>query len=222
MTGDRPFDIRGISFKEFVAFLFERGVAPESNENGEKEYWYYSVEIAFEPREVAAHYVQLFSDPNFLLSQYSKAQLEEGFWVMQSPNLECGLQVLLWLEDLPFVIREDCVRSMFHLFERLFSAEPLETSANMWWDSLCYDWHCGNRSRDRGGEDQLMQDVIFETLTKILTLDSVACQTAALHGFGHLHHPSTKQIIGAYIQGKPEIDPELKEYALAAARFSVL
>jgi hypothetical protein len=111
---------------------------------------------------------------------------------------------------------------MFHLFERLFSAEPLETSANMWWDSLCYDWHCGNRSRDRGGEDQLMQDVIFETLTKILALDSVACQTAALHGFGHLHHPSTEQIIGAYIRGKPKIDPELKEYALAAARFSVL
>jgi hypothetical protein len=221
MTGDRPFDIRGISFSEFVAFLFEREVAPESNENAEKEYWYYSAEIAFEPREVAAHYVRLFSEPNFLLSRYSKLQLEEGFWAIQSPNLGCGVQVLLWLEELPFAIREDCVRSMFHLFERLFSVEPLETSANMWWDSLCYDWHCGNRSRARRGEDQLMQDVIFETLTKILTLDSVACQTAALHGLGHLHHPSTEQIINAYILEKPEIDPELKEYALAAARFSV-
>jgi hypothetical protein len=66
-----------------------------------------------------------------------------------------------------------------------------------------------------------MQDVIFETLTKILRLDSVACQTAALHGFSHLQHPSTEQVIGAYVQGKPEIDPELKAYALAAARFSV-
>ena len=73
---------------------------------------------------------------------------------IQSPNLECGVLQLMSQEDLPFSIRENCIRSMFHLFERLFAQEPLETSVQMWWDSLCYDWHCGNRSRAKGGEDQ--------------------------------------------------------------------
>jgi hypothetical protein len=95
---------------------------------------------------------------------------------IQSPNLECGVLQLMSQEDLPFSIRENCIRSMFHLFERLFAQEPLETSVQMWWDSLCYDWHCGNRSRAKGGEDQLMQDVLFQTLSRILELDSVTCQ----------------------------------------------
>jgi hypothetical protein len=214
------YELRGISFENFVLFLFEREVSVESEEDA--EHWYYTAEIAFEPREVAAHYIRLFKQPEFLLSQFSRRQLEEGFWAIRGPNLECGVYTLMWIEELPFSIRADCIRAMFHLFERLFAQEPLETSAQMWWDSLCYDWHCGNRSRDKGGEDQLMQDVLFETLSRILDLDSVICQGAALHGLGHLHHPSTEQLVDGYLERRPGIDPKLKEYALAAARFRVL
>lgn len=215
------YEIRDISFENFVSFLFDREVFPESEIGTGKKYWYYSAEIAFDPGEVAEHYIRLFSGPEFLLSRFSKRQLEEGFWAIQSPNLECGALQLMSHEDLPFSIRENCIRSMFHLFERLFAHELLETSVQMWWDSLCYDWHCGNRSRAKGGEDQLMQDVLFETLSRILELDSVTCQGAALHGLGHLHHPSTEQLVDTYLERRPGIDPKLKEYALAAARFGV-
>jgi hypothetical protein len=220
MVDGIQYDIRGISFENFVLFLFDREASVESEENA--EHWYYSAEIVFEPGEIAAHYIRLFKEPEFLLTLFSKRQLEEGFWAIQSPNLECGVRQLMWIEELPFAIREDCVRSMFHLFERLFAQEPLETSAQMWWDSLCYDWHCGNRSRDKGGEEELMQDVLFETLSRILELDSVTCQGAALHGLGHLHHPSTEQLVADYIERRPGLDLKLKEYALAAARFEVL
>ncbi|HEV2731066.1 MAG TPA: hypothetical protein VGV15_13625 [Terriglobales bacterium] len=111
---------------------------------------------------------------------------------------------------------------MFHLFERLFAAEPLETAPNMWWDSLCYDWHCGNRLRENGGEDAAMQDVMFETLAKILQLPSFYCQRDALHGLGHLHHPDTRALIQSYFDRNPTLDPEIKDYALAAAEFSVM
>jgi hypothetical protein len=215
------YEIPGISFENFVAFLFDREESPDSESETGKEYWYYSAEIAFDPREVVEHYIRLFSRPEFLLSRFSKRQLEEGFWAIQSPNLECGVLQLMFHEDLPFSVRENCIRSMFHLFERLFAHEPLETSVQMWWDSLCYDWHCGNRARAKGGEDQLMQDVLFETLSRILELDSVTCQEAALHGLGHLHHPSTEQLVDAYLERRPGIDPELKKYALTAARFGV-
>jgi SAM-dependent methyltransferase len=46
----------------------------------------------------------------------------------------------------------------------------------MWWDSLCYDWHCGNRRRVNGGEDLRMQDAMFETIARILSIPSIECQ----------------------------------------------
>lgn len=92
----------------------------------------------------------------------------------------------------------------------------------MWWDSLCFDWHCGNRNRERGGEDLLMQDVMFQTLSEILSLDSEFCQDAALHGLGHLHHPGTERLVHDYLKERPTLNIKRREYALAAGRFEVL
>ena len=96
----------------------------------------------------------------------------------------CSVYLLIWNTDLPLSAREQCVRSMVNLFRDLFATEPLDSAVQMWWDSLCYDWHCGNRSRLRGGEDLSMQNVMFDTLVEILALDSEHCQGAALHGLG--------------------------------------
>ena len=67
-----------------------------------------------------------------------------------------------------------------------------------------------------------MQDVMFETLARILELDSPRCQGDALHGLGHLHHPETQQLVERYIASYPAIAPEQKKYALAAAQFKIL
>ena len=101
---------------------------------------------------------------------------------MQNNTLECSAHRLVWNTAVPFEIREECVRSMYFLFRESFIDESLENSVCMWWDSFCYDWHCGNRKRSRGGEDLAMQDVMFETLSRILGLESETCQGAALHG----------------------------------------
>ena len=63
------------------------------------------------------------------------------------------MSVLIWDGNLPFAAREECVRSKLDLFEHLFATEHLETSIEMWWDSLCLDWRSGNRNRKRGDED---------------------------------------------------------------------
>jgi hypothetical protein len=49
-------------------------------------------------------------------------------------------------------------------------------------------------------------------------------QTGALHlhGLGHLHHPDTGELVQSYIARNPGLDPEIKDYALAAAKFSVM
>ncbi len=155
-----------------------------------------------------------------MLTRYSKGQLEQGFWAMIS-HIECAVAVVIWETSVPFEARGSCVRAMYHLYERFFLKQPLETSSNMWWDVLAYDWHCDNRSRANGGEDELMQDVMFETLERILTLPSETCQAAALHGLGHLHHPSTQAAIERYLK-RSSVSAELRNYALAAARFEVL
>ena len=211
------YDLRGIAFENFVSFIFRTEIQGKHT-----KFWYWEAETAFEPGEIAAHYLKLFTAPEFLLAKFSKQVLDEGFWAIHASNLDCGLARLIWLEELPFAIRENCVRSTYYLFERLFAVDPLDSAANMWWDSLCYDWQCGNRLRSRGGEDQAMQDVMFETLARILRLESIQCQTAALHGLGHLHHPDTEPLIQQYLERNPTLASETKEYALAAAQFNVL
>jgi hypothetical protein len=212
-------DISQYSFDELIDFLFAREVPSETEK---RDPWYWHTEVVFDPQLICSYYVRLFRQPSFLLDRFSKAQLEQAFWAIPGQNLECSAGILIWNTDLPFGDREECVRSMSDLFANLFATEPLETSVSMWWDALCYDWHCGNRNRQRGGEDLLMQDVMFETLRSILEQDSAICQGAALHGLGHLHHPDTPQLIEGYLKQNPSLSKERKEYAHAAARFQVL
>jgi hypothetical protein len=92
----------------------------------------------------------------------------------------------------------------------------------MWWDSLCYDWHCGNKKRENGGDDLELQDIFFNTLVKVLALDSWIRQGAALHGLGHLHHPDTAQVVTRFVESHPTLTEEQITYVHAAARFNVL
>ncbi|HEV3253991.1 MAG TPA: hypothetical protein VG033_06270 [Candidatus Acidoferrales bacterium] len=211
-------DLTNFSFDEFVSFLFNHDVLPKS-----KKYdpWYFHVGVEFDAKTICAYYVQLFRQPDFLLSRFTKAQLEEGFWAIQGPNLDCSVSRIIHDSDQPLSIRRECIGSMADLFRRLFAKEPLDSSVQMWWDSLCYDWHCGNRNRESGGEDLELQDMFFQVLAKVLAIDSWVCQGAALHGLGHLHHPHSKELIERYVEEHPVLTQEQKAYALAAARFEV-
>jgi hypothetical protein len=211
-------DLTKSSFEGFVVFLFDRDVSLESEG---RDYWYWHVEVEFEAKKIASYYVQLFRQPEFLLERFSKAQLDEGFWAIQLPNLDCSVYRIIGDSDLPLSVREECIRSMANLFTRLFAKEKFDTSVWMWWDSLCYDWNCGNRNRERGGEDLELQDIYFQTLADVLSIDSWTCQQAALHGLGHLHHPQTAELIGRFIDEHPSLTQEQKAYALAAAKFDV-
>ena len=120
------YDIWAASFEDFVAFLFAHDVVP-SPENP----WYWHAEVDYDPRRIASYYVRLFSAPRFLLSRFSVAQLEQGFWAIQNGILECSVRNVVWDRTVPFEIRADCVRAMADLYAQLFVDEPLETSSNM-------------------------------------------------------------------------------------------
>ena len=224
-------DISQFSFEEFITFLFNREVPSAEKsfiylaERGETKKWnpwYWGTETTFDSQHICDYYVLLFRQPNFLPERFTEAQLEQAFWAIQTTNLDCSVVNVIWNPELPFANREECVRSMLYLFKNLFATNPLQTSVCMWWDSLCYCWHCGNKSRKNGGEDAAMQDVMFETLVEILALDSETCQGAALHGLSHLHHPSTEDVIRGYLGKHPTLNDEWRNAALGAARFDLM
>jgi hypothetical protein len=214
------------SFEEFVSSLFDHEAPPKSEkhdpESEKYDPWYFHVQVEFDAKTICGYYVRLFRQPEFLLSRFTKPQLEEGFWAIQGPNLDCSVSRIIDDSDQPLSIREECIGAMPDLFKRLFAAEPLNTSVQMWWDSMCYDWHSGNRNRESGGEDLDLQDMLFHALAEVLAIDSWICQGAALHGLGHLHHPDSKELIERFVEEHPSLTQEQKAYALAAARFEVL
>jgi hypothetical protein len=215
-----PSDLTNISFDEFVSLIFVRDMPPPAA--GRLDASFYDVGVEFDAAKMCAYYVQLFHRPEFLVSRFTKQQLEEGFWAIMGHTVEWSAANIIDDPNLPLSSRKDCIESMAVLFERLFANEPLDTSVHMWWDSLCYAWHCGNRNRERGGEDLELQDIFFQTLSKVLAIDSWICQGAALHGLGHLHHPGTKELVNRYLDENPSLTTEQKAYALAAAEFQVL
>jgi hypothetical protein len=83
-----PVDITSYSFDEFVSFLFAHDV-PNATEKYNP--WYWHVEVTHDPQQTCQYYVQLFSRPEFLLQRFSRGQLEEGFWAIQSGTLDCAV-----------------------------------------------------------------------------------------------------------------------------------
>lgn len=209
-------DLTNISFDDFVSLIFNRA------EQIKPDRPHPFIQDEVDAKHLCSYYVQLFQKPEFLLSRFTKQELEEGFWEIMGYNHDWSLGDLIEYSDAPLSSRKECIASMALLFERLFASEPLDTSVHMWWDSLCYSWHCGSRKRERGGDDLELQDTYFQTLAKVLAIGSWICQGAALHGLGHLHHPDTPGLISRFIAEHPSLSKDQLAYAEAAAKFEVL
>ncbi|MFN2511108.1 MAG: hypothetical protein ABR568_06635 [Pyrinomonadaceae bacterium] len=205
------------SFEQWVAFVFDHAVS----QSGEKK-WYWQDEWEHEADHslMLEHLILLFRNPTFLLDTYSPEQLEQGFWFIHKPM---GLfEEALRDTDLKWQLRKECILSMAGLFERLFAVNPLKDSAcYMWWDLLISGyfgpWHTWDPLMV-DDKDLQAQQAIFETLCRILKLESRECQKAALHGLGHLNHRLTEQTIEAFLNENPGLDEELKQYAIKSIK----
>jgi hypothetical protein len=91
-------DLRNSSFDDFVNFLFDRDVSSESEG---RDYWYWHMAVEFDAKKIGEYYVQLFRQPDFLLKRFTTVQLEEGFWAIQGPNLDCSVFRIIADRDLP-------------------------------------------------------------------------------------------------------------------------
>jgi hypothetical protein len=204
-----------LSFEQFVTFVFDHPVTDVS----EAWYWEFEQWEWSENNTVFEHLIMLFHDPEFLLEAYTTEELEQGFWFMKGPS-HGFLETTIWNPVIPWPIRKELILSMGELFEKLFANNSLGSSSFMWWHTLANDFSStdGSEEIERPGRfpnDPKVQQAIFETLCRILRLPSKACQKCALHGMGHLRHADTKKVISEYLSMNPEVEEELKKYAIS-------
>ena len=208
------YDLRGVSVVEFIKFLFDHDV-PEDTEDPELWYDEYDMWIDYNKDELVDLYIRLFNDSADLLNRYSEEQLDQGCWVMMGPNLEVSLESIIWDDGIARAKRVMLIYSMYDMYNYFYKLNKLDTSCEMWWDSLAYDFYDNELRNRENKETQVIQDAMFSTLKKILEIDAKHCQTAALHGLGHLRHPDTEQAIKDYLRKHPGLDKNEKNYANA-------
>lgn len=146
-----------------------------------------------------------------MFEKYSSEQLEQGFWFVSGWLCLVRFRGLLWEKRLPLELRVELVKSMFDLFNRLFAVNAFNTICFMWWDIIAYGYYMENgKPEDEDGAK--IQQAMFETLRRILELDTEECQKSALHGLGHLKHSEMEKTIKDFLR-RHIVSQELKDYA---------
>lgn len=202
------YDLRTCSYNEFLDFVFEHPV--------EREHWYWGkLDVVFDADHNTELLTELFTNARPLLERYTREQLEQGFWALQSGCVDGLVEHVMFDFTVSFEKRAECIRAMFFLYRDLFAVDDLGTSSNMWWDCIASSYSVCHRSQTTSEDDRKIQDVMFETLTKILYLESEECQGAALHGLGHLRHPNTETVIRDWVGTQPDLSEDDLEYAEA-------
>jgi hypothetical protein len=219
-----------ITFREWVKFVFDHAESEGAWYNLDNRV---SWDARARPLLTIQYMTNLFTNADAPLSQFSNLQLRHGLWYIADIACSNHTQVLIDLDNsVPMADRVKCIHSMFTLFEALFarrcaqhlfyqgsSDNPLNLICDMWWDLVGgYGWAIHPAWSD-------MNDAFLSTLTKILELDSVACRGSALHGLGHWQtHCRVRvwKIVTKFLKHHPEIDPNLRKFALDARSGNVM
>ena len=234
MEETRPF-----SFEQWIAFVFDHPVPARG-----KPAWYHDSDDDSEwwnptdyPETIIAYLTSLFENAPTILTPFTDAQINQGFWFLVDNSCSDHMFALLNL-DVPWEKRKRCFAAMFTLFEQFFAprcsphlshldtmetdtsmVSPLNMVCYMWWDIMPI--YGKPEEPDRSEFDA----VCLEVMQRALDLDSDACRESALHGLGHWKYVYPQQvqaIIDAWLARHQEVSDELKAYAFAARRGRVL
>ncbi|MEM6416122.1 MAG: hypothetical protein AAF720_15875 [Pseudomonadota bacterium] len=213
---ENVFDIREASLIDFEAFVFDHDVHPVGSEN----VWYHQFEtvILFDAKHNALRFTELLENSETLFRKYDLPRLEQGCWAMFGSGFQGNLSDLIWEQDIPIEIKVSLIEAMFFVYRDVFAKDTLGHACEMWWDGLAYDIHPMQIADPKNNlEHKRFQDAMFTTLRKILQLDNLDCQFAALHGLNHVAHPETETVIKQYVATHSELSEEEVEYAILCA-----
>ncbi|MCX7426064.1 MAG: hypothetical protein NTW96_10650 [Planctomycetia bacterium] len=218
--------LNDLDFEHWVLHVFDHPVTDPQ--------WYFQIDQETwdgEPLTTVQYVTRLFESPERLLKDFSREQLEQGFWYLAGAGQPFMLALLD--ECVPWPVRERGLRSIQTLYEKFFAvactdelghlcktaSTPVNGACYMWWD--LFPSHGNPEDPSRHEEDH----AILKVMRSILDIPSEACRESALHGLGHwhLHYPEiVRQIVDEFLETTPEMSPPLWEYALAARMGEVL
>jgi hypothetical protein len=201
-------NIEHASQREFEDFVFNNGAHSDQR-----------LMVTFDPQHNARRFIKMFRDAGSLLDKYDVKNLERGCWVMFGPGDQGNLTDLIWNHDIPIEVKEELISSMYFMYRDVFIRQPLGHACEMWWDGLAYAINpMGRAQPSKNHEHRRIQNAMFETLSRVLYLDSSDCQGAALHGLNHVLHPENNRIIKTFIDSQPDLTKEAIEYALLCSK----
>lgn len=182
-------DLREVDFESWLKAIFEHPVP--ARRNSDEWYWAFDVEIVVDPRRQLDFLTRMCSEADVLLKLFSREQIDQGLWFIFGAAGEEYFGRHLWNQDIPWATRQECILFLPRLWPGLFERADVGSMSYMLWDSLAYDYDRGPLNPQRDPEARRVQDAMFRALTEQLLSDMPETQGAALHGLGHLRHPST-------------------------------
>jgi hypothetical protein len=211
-----------LAFEHWVNWIFDHPVAePEWYQDTNVEFWVASPVVKLD------YITRLFESAPTCLRGFSDAQASEGLWFLASSIFSEELSHL-YSEGVLRSQRQRCISSIYTLFEEYFAVRcspqaseinpadenPLDVTCFMWWDFLA---HHADSPEGRIGSD--MDSEMLATMERILRLNHETCTRSALHGLGHWQHycpDEATAIIDRFLTSNPNLDQELRTYALNA------
>lgn len=218
-----------LSFDEWILHIFDHDDDPTM------PWWFHKIGADYwnaSPAQAIAYVTTLFENPLPRLTEYSDEQVNRGLWYIVSNG---GSDYLFALLD-PGVSLEDrlrCIQSCYNLYEKLFAVRcsprlshldeagvnPLNMVCYMWWDLFPI------AGKSDHPDNAALETAILDVMCRTLTLNSIACQEAALHGLGHWagdHPHRVRTIIEGFLTQPISLRAELRRYAEAARGGCVL
>jgi len=221
------------TFDEWLKWVFDHPVA----ENTSDEWWWQEPDydeggrwLDRPPMPALAFVAKLFENPLQYLSCYSDAQINQGLDFIVSTSCSKHFH---WLIDgrVDLNLRKRCIRSIEGLSRELFAprcsddvckgTKPLDYICFMLWDLAIH--HACHREDNPDGTYSEVRDPEIDkesvnTLARIITIPSLACQQSALHGLGHLVDDAClgANIIQKYLDDHPNLRSDIRTYAQRA------
>ncbi len=217
------YDLQKATFDEFIGFVFEH--FHRSLEESHVPNWTQEAKVDFDARGLLRYYTQLFREPAFLRDRYTPAEIERGLGMAGirgwgNWTLGCVLSNADNTQD----EAEACIRAMYDLFAKLFAQGSLGDVSYMWWDvgyGACRSPFPARREIDEADHVRLDQ-ATFETMVRVLQLESTVCQSAAIHGLGHSFHPDKEKVLRQFLSDHPDLSDGDRDFVMRAIAGKIL
>jgi hypothetical protein len=213
-----------LSYEDWIEHAFSHEVRRHGNPwffDDDPPWWHPTPAVA------VAYLTRLFFSSEASLAFFSDAQIAQGLTYLVSTSAS-GDSGWLYSRTVPVAARLACVEAIHELFANLFAPRcapalghlsepgaeaPLNIVCYMWWD----EFPCLALPDD--ADHRSLHEAALSVMRRILHLDSIACQEAALHGLGHWArgHPSlVGSVVDEFLVAHPAARSQLITYARSA------